>query len=244
MTEHRGAAVLALALVAGLAAAAPAQTAGYTAAVAGVRGSYPAERVDSVYVFHTVDVAGGPVRASLTVPWIRLDSTPTTDLGATTVSGFGDPLVRADLTVVDRPYALQVSVAGAVKVPLVDATTGRGTGEVDVAGGINVLKVVSRTSLMADVLVWKFGDPPDLDFTDAVSYSVGVARMFGGGRWSALSSVSGSTAGIGDLAPPVSLTVGALAVVGRRQSVVGSVSLGLTDGASDVSVGVSWRVAR
>ncbi|MGE0813341.1 MAG: hypothetical protein AB7O28_21755 [Vicinamibacterales bacterium] len=244
MTSTRGAAVLALAFVAGLAASAPAQTAGYTAALAGVRGTYPGERVDSVYVFHTVDVAGGPMRASVTVPWIRMESTPAAGAASATVSGFGDPLLRADVRVVDRPYALQVSLAGAVKAPLVDAATGRGTGEVDVAGGINILTVVSRTSLMADVLAWKIGDPPDVDYTDAVSYSVGVAHTFGAGRWSALSSLSGSSAGIGDLSPPVALTIGALAVVGRRHSVVGSVSLGLTDGASDVSAGVSWRVAR
>lgn len=225
-------------------AAAGAQTIGYTVGVAGVQGTYPGERLDSVYLFQTLDASRGPVRASLSVPWFRLTSTPD---GGEPVrqSGLGDPFLRADVRVARRRGGrLQVSLAGAVKPPLVDVDSGRGTGELDVAAGVNVLAAGREASLIADVLYWKYGDPDGVDFRDTVAYSVGAARSFGGGRWSALSTLSGGTARIGDLAPPLSVTLGVLSLVGRRQSVVVSASAGLTDGASDFAIGASWRVSR
>lgn len=243
MTDWRTGATAAL-VWAALPLAPAAQTLGYTVGVAGVGSSYPGERVESVYVFQTLDATGGPVRASITVPWFRLESTP--DGGASsTLSGFGDPLLRADLRVLRSPSAgWQMSLAGAVKPPLVDGATGRGTGELDVAAGANAVKVLGATSLLADLLYWKYGDPEGVDFVDTLAYNVGVARRLGSGRFSVLSSLSGGTAAIGGLDPPVAVTVAVLSLVGRRQSVVVSATAGLTSGASDVAVGASWRVAR
>lgn len=243
MTDWRIDVAAALALAAAPLAAS-AQTVGYTVGLAGVRGTYPGERLDSAYVFHTIDASAGAIRASLTVPWVRVASTP--ELGApATLSGVGDPLLRADVRVAaSAAGGWQLSLAAAVKPPIVNAETGRGTGELDVAGGATALKVMGRTSLLADLLYWKYGDPEGAAFPDTLVYSVGVARRLGGGRWSMLSSLSGSTAPVGDLDPPVAVTMAVLAMVGRRQSVVLSATAGLTNGASDLAVGASWRVAR
>jgi len=231
---------------------ASAQTVAYTGSMYASRGTYPTERVDSVYLFNTIDVAGGPVRLAVTVPWMRVEAASSggaadsTELMLpTTSTGIGDPLVRFDLRVVDdRARAFQVGVATALKLPVVDASSGRGTGEVDYAVGATAFKIVRRSSLMADILFWKYGDPAGLDFSDAWSYSIGAAQVLGNGRWSALASISGFSAGIGELAPPLALNVGVITLVGGRQSLAVTASIGLNDGSNDFSVGTSWRVSR
>ena len=228
-----------------------AQTVGYTVSLYTVRGTYAGEETDGLYLFNGIDVSGGPIRVAFTIPWVRTESTvPVLDATGVatptsyTSTGIGDPLVRGDLQVVrDQRGSFQLGVAGAVKLPMVEATTGRGTGELDLAVGATAFKVVNRTSLMADVLFWHYGDPADVDFDDTWSYSVGVAQMLGvGGRWSLMGSLSGFSTGIDGAPPPRSFTVGILALAGRSQSVAVSTSLGLNDSASDFSLGVSWRM--
>lgn len=232
-------------------APAHAQTVGYTASLYTVRGTYAGAETDGLYVFNAVDVSGGPIRVALTVPWGRTESTATLldDVGVPTPTsytstGMGDPVARADLRLVrDRSGSFQFGVAGAVKMAVVDVTTGRGTGETDLAAGATAFKMVNRTSLMADVMFWHYGDPADVDFDDTWSYSVGVAQMLGdAGRWSVMGSLSGFTTGLDGEPPPRSFTLGLLALAGRRQSIAVSTSLGLNDSASDFSLGVSWRV--
>lgn len=234
------------------ASVAVAQTFGYTASLNGVRGSYPTERVDGVYVFNSVDITGGPVRVAVTVPWMRVETAPSDAIAgstgptrAATNTGIGDPLIRLDLRVVnDRARSLQLGVAAGVKLPVVGASTGRGTGETDYAVGANGFKTIRRTSIMADALFWKYGDPSGADLTDTWSYSVGAAQVLGSGRWSVLASIAGFSAGVGDLPPPVALNIGILTLVGRRQSLAVTASIGLNDSSSDVSVGTSWRISR
>lgn len=100
-----------------------AQTFGYTASVFVARSTYEIERATSLYLFNGVDVSGGPVRLSASIPLIRQRITPLASLADPTVvpaprtnAGFGDPLIRLDVRVVDdRPRDLQIGVAGSVK---------------------------------------------------------------------------------------------------------------------------------
>jgi hypothetical protein len=224
---------------------------GYTGSLYVVRGTYPAERVESVYFFNGVDVSGGPIRAAVTLPLLRVETTPAAEVpGVTpaapfTSAGIGDPLVRVDVNLLnDRARGLQVALAGAVKVPVVGADTGRGTGEADYGIGGSAFATLDRTSVMADVLFWKYGDPEGIDFQDTLSYSVGVARAVGSGRYSALASIGGFSSGLGGATPPLALNVGILALVGRRQSLAVTASIGLNESSSDFSIGTSWRIAR
>jgi hypothetical protein len=246
--------VLAAGLGAMLAAPAPAraQEVGYTASLFVARSTYPTDRFTSIYLFNSVDLTAGPVRASFSLPFVRQRVTTfdaavdpltgvLTDL-ETTTTGLGDPLVRADLRVVDdRSRGLQVAIAGSVKLPLVDADDGLGTGVADYGIGGSLFKAAGRTSLYADVLFWKYGDPEGIDFDDSLSYSVGMGRVIGGGRWSAMVSLAGFSQGIGDTAPPVQLNVAVLALAGRRQSVAVTAGIGLNEG-SGFSIGTSWRI--
>lgn len=232
-----------------------AQDIGYTGSVYVARGTYPTDRVTSVYVFNSVDVTGGPLRVSVSVPFMRQRTTFT---GATTdpltgtpaaleetSTGFGDPLIRVDVRLLDdRPRALQIGIAGSVKPAFVDAASGLGTGAADVAAGGSVFKAAGGTSLFADLLFWKYGDPEDVDFQDTLSYSVGLGRVIGSGRWSAMVSLAGFSHGVDGAAAPLQLNIMVLTLAGRRQSVAVTAGIGLNDSSTDFAIGTSWRIAR
>jgi hypothetical protein len=248
--------ILAASFLGALIAPVPArgQDVGYTASLFVARSTYPTDRFTSIYLFNSVDLTAGPLRASVSVPFVRQrvvtfdavvdPATGTlTDL-ETTTTGLGDPLVRADLRVIDdRSRGLQVALAGSVKLPVVDVDGGLGTGVADYGIGGSVFKAAGRTSLYADVLFWKYGDPEGIDFEDSLSYNIGMGRVLGSGRWSGMVSLAGFSQGLGDSAPPVLLNVAALAVAGRGQSLAITASVGLND-ESGFSIGTSWRLAR
>ena len=246
--------VLALIVVGG--GAAGAQDLGYTASLFFARTSGPDATFDSVSVFNSVDAGRGPLRLTFSVPVGRYHSViePGVDPvdGAvlpgsdTTASGFGDPLIRADVRVLDdRARGLSVGVAGSIKPPVADPAGGLGTGEMDYAFGVSLYKANGRTALLADALYWVFGDPEGIEYLDGMSYSTGVARtLSASGRWSTLLTLSGFTAGYGGLSAPVQLNVGVLTLVGRRHSLAVSAGFGLTESAADFSIGTSWRISR
>jgi hypothetical protein len=248
------AAVLAL-IVAG-AGAAEAQDVGFTASLFFARTSGPGATFDSTSVFNSVDLGRGPLRVTFSIPFGRYHSViepgvnpvdgtvlPGTD---TTATGFGDPLIRADVRVIDNPSrGLSLSVAGSIKPPVADPAEGLGTGEMDYAVGASLYRAMGRTALLADALYWVYGDPDGVDYLDGLSFSTGVARtLSASGRWSTLVTVSGFTAGYGDLSAPVQVNVGLLTLVGRRHSLAVSAGIGVTESASDFSVGASWRISR
>jgi hypothetical protein len=244
---------IALALMAG-AAPARGQEVGVSLAVAGVRGTYDASyRLSGLYLFASVDVTGGPFRLWASVPFIRSSATvDTVDpvTGATTTSettnsGVGDPLVRVDVRLVnDRDRSLYVRAAAAVKPSLVDASSGLGTGKTDVAVGGSVFKGIGRTSIFADALYWKYGDPDGIDLQDAVVYSVGFGRIIGTGRWSSMVTVSGaSKAIVAGSDAPMQLNLAALLSATRRQSLAMTLGIGLRGVTGGVSVSTNWRVA-
>ena len=252
--RRRATAVGALVL---LAAAVPAgaQEIGYTGSVFVTRGTYAvdADPETSVYLFNTVDVASGPFRAAVSVPWVRQRTTGLVTDPATgavqeltqTVTGFADPLVRVDVRLLDdRARGWQAGVAGSVKLPVVDAATGRGSGEADYAGGGTVFKTFAGASVFGDVLFWKYGDPEGMDFEDMLSYSVGVGRVLGGGQWSTMISLSGFSRGLAGAAAPLQLNVAVLTLPGRFQSLAVTGGVGLNDTSGGLSIGTSWRIAR
>ncbi len=248
-----------LTMVVGLAAAPPvrAQAVGYTLSVYGAHGTYPvtATTTTSAYVFNSVDVTTGPVRTTFAVPFVHQRTLST---GAAIdpltgglldveshATGFGDPLIRVDLRVLnDRPRGLQIGVAGSVKLPVVDAASGLGTGKADVGIGGSLFKAAGGTSVFADLLFWKYGDPEGVAFQDSLSYSVGVGRMIGRGRWSAMLALAGFSRGIDSGAAPLQLNASVLALASRHQSLALTAGVGLNDASGDFSLGASWRVTR
>jgi hypothetical protein len=240
-------AVGACAAVLGSSWSAGAQTIGYTGSVFAARSTYEVERATSVYFFNGVDVSGGPIRLSASIPVIRQRTTPLTPLAdpalvARTSAGFGDPLIRLDVRVVDdRRRDVQMGVAVSVKPAIVDVADGLGTGEADFGAGVSAFKAIGRTAVLVDALFWKYGDPEGIDFEDSLSYSLGVGRSLGSGQWSTMVSFAGFSP-VGDAPPPLLLTVGVMALTGRSQSLAITAGFGLTSSASDFSIGTSWRI--
>jgi hypothetical protein len=227
-----------------------AQTIGYTGSVFVARSTYETERATSLYVFNGVDVSGGPVRVSASIPLIRQRLTPFESLAdpaivpaARTNAGFGDPLIRVDVLVVDDSRNdLQIGVAGSVKPALVDPVDGLGTGVADWGAGVSAFKAMGDgTTLLADALFWKYGDPEGVDFDNSLSYSIGIGRAIGSGRWSTIASFAGFTP-VGGAPAPLLLTVGVMTLTGRSQSLAITAGFGLTSSASDFSIGTSWRI--
>jgi hypothetical protein len=228
-----------------------AQEVGFGVAVSTARATRPDQRLSGVYVFNSLDVTAGPVRIWASVPLVTQRTTFDTLDPATggpltlrdTSSGFADPLIRLDLQLLDDVAgALQVGVSAAVKPGLADADKGLGTGATDVAFGASVFKGLGRTSLLADAQYWRYGDPEGLDYEDTLSYSLGIGRVMGSGRWSSLVSLSGFSRGIEGAPAPVQVNVAILALAGRRQSVTVAAGFGLNDSASDFTFGAGWRV--
>lgn len=228
-----------------------AQEVGVSLAVSGARGTYDAAyHLSGLYLFAGVDVTGGPVRLWASVPFIRSSSsvdtvdpvTGASSASQSTTTGMGDPLVRVDLRLVnDRAHSLQVRAAAAVKPSLVNAASGRGTGKTDVAVGGAVFGGFGRTSVFADALYWKYGDPDGVDFQDAVVYSVGFGRVIGTGRWASMVTLSGASKAMSGGDAPMQLNLAALLAAGRRQSLAISGGVGLRGVTGGVSVSTSWR---
>lgn len=254
--RHVTAAAIGFAAALATATSSGAQDLGFTASVFGARTAVAGASFDGVYVFNSLDVGRGPVRATFSVPWIRshsrTDATTSPIDGSevpaadATATGFGDPLLRVDVRVVNQPAgALQVGLAGAAKFPAVAAETGRGTGEFDGAVGVSAYKGLGRVSLLLDAMYWAYGDPETVDFENSLSYSFAVARALGSSvRWSTMVSLSGFSGSYDGLSPPVMVNVAMLRLLGRRQSLSVSASIGLTESATDFSIGTSWRVTK
>jgi hypothetical protein len=222
-----------------------AQDFGYTAGLFAGRSHFVTDEVSSLYFFNSVDVTQGPFQASVSLPLILQRTTSPALTQAETLSGFGDPLLRVDARILNRNTGrLQFRVGGAWKPSLVGSDSGLGTGETDVAVGGSLFSAIGRTTLFADAMYWKYGDPEGVDFEDSVSYSVGAGRVLGTGRWSTLVSLSGFSEGIGDDPPPLQLGVAVLARTGTRHSAAFSAGVNLTANAGDLTIGISWRIVR
>ena len=241
-----------------LASPALAQDIAYTGTVFATHGTYldGAEKSSSLFVFNTVEAGAGRFHASVSVPFIsrRTTWTPTgAEVAAgtadtafkDTATGVGDPWVRAEVRVVDdRLRGVQVSVAGSLKLPMVSAENGLGTGKADAALGGSMYVTQGAASFFVDAMFWKYGDPEGIDFQDALSYGLGVGHVIGSGRWSAAGSLVGFSRGIDGTSPPLQLTLTVLRLLSARQSLALSAGFGLNDRTDRISIGASWRVAR
>jgi hypothetical protein len=242
-----------MALACGVLMALPAdaQEFGYTASWYVARSTYPEQRDTGLYLFNSVDLAAGPVRASITLPFIRQHTTllggltdPRLDTSST-VTGFGDPLMRVDFSVFqDSGRDLQVGISGSVKPSIVSADDGLGTGATDVAAGATLFKSVGGTSFMADLQFWKYGDPAGIDFPNSLAYGIGIGRVLQAGRTSAMVSLGGFSHGLDGTTNLMQLNAGLLVLASRRQSVSVTAGFSLNDRLGDFSIGTSWRIAR
>ena len=85
--------------------------------------------------------------------------------------------------------------------------SGFGTGEWDYGAGITVSRQAGSTLLLADLGYWVYGDLPDLELKDPLTFGVGLGRTLSDGRFSVHASVWGSTATVDGVDGPVQFGV-------------------------------------
>lgn len=168
--------------------------------------------------------------------------TPASDAPFSRV-GAGDPIGRVDVVLwtadAERP---SVSLVGAVKAPLADVSSGFGTGAWDVGAGMSGAARVRGTSVFADAVYWKLGNPPGASLRGAVAYALSIGRALPRSRWSLLGTVSGASSLWTGLEAPVQAGMGAGYLLESGTSLFATAAGGLTRTAPAISIGLGWRV--
>ena len=157
--------------------------------------------------------------------------------------GIGDPVARLDAALLrDDANHSVLSIVGAAKAPLADVSRGFGTGEWDAGAGLASTVMVGGTSIFADAVYWKLGNPPGGAVRDALAYTVSAGKTLNGSRWSVLGTLAGATSLWTGLEGPVQAGVGAGYLLESGSSVFATAALGLTRTAPTLSTGLGWRV--
>ena len=156
--------------------------------------------------------------------------------------GIGDPTGRVELALVSGEGGLpSVSVVGAMKAPLADVNGGFGTGKWDVGAGLSSALSLGGTSVFADAVYWKLGNPPGAALRNAVAYGLSIGRVLPAGGWSALATVSGASSFWDGLAAPVQAGAGLSYLLESGTSISLFTAAGLTRTAPTISMGLAWR---
>lgn len=159
-------------------------------------------------------------------------------------TNFGDPSLSTSLKLWDSGFG-QTSISGnvGVKLPLADPNSGFGTGGWDVGAGLSWSQRVSDHYLfILNGMYWKLGDMDELDFNNILTYSAAIGRSFKGGNLMTTASLFGSTEIIEGIDPPVSLGAGLSYQLSPQWGLNTNVLFGLTESASDFSIGLGWSV--
>ncbi|NGP76254.1 transporter [Balneolaceae bacterium YR4-1] len=158
-------------------------------------------------------------------------------------SSFGDPNVYMNLKLYSSASeATSLQLNSGLKIPLADPTNGFGTGEWDYGLGLSLSQRLGNFFVLADFMKWWFGDLPDLELKDPLTYTVGVSKMLGTGKWMINTTYSGYTEIISGYEPPRTLNLGLGYFLSQRVSLNGTMGVGLSESSSDFSLGLGWMI--
>lgn len=130
-----------------------------------------------------------------------------------------------------------------VKPPLTDLESGVGSGEWDYGVGSSIALGAGSSILFLDVAYWWFGDLPDLELTDGVSYSAGVSVPVFAGHGSVLFLLSGMSRIIETADLPLSIATSIGRSVGGRGFLSVGGGIGITESAPDLFLQVGWSIS-
>lgn len=168
---------------------------------------------------------------------------PLPDTSSYTESSFGDPNIYANVKLYTSSSGYtSIQLNSGLKIPFADPGNGFGTGEWDLGMGASLSQRLGEYFLYLNLMKWWFGDMPDLELEDPLSYSVGLSRSLGQGKWFINSTFSGYTEIIKDYDPPLNLGFGLGFFASDRVSLNGTFSLGLSESSADQSFGVGWNI--
>ncbi|MGM0545414.1 MAG: transporter [Bacteroidota bacterium] len=157
---------------------------------------------------------------------------------------FGDPSLSANLKLWNSPSGRSmINANGGLKFPVADENSGFGTGAWDVGGGLSwSQRIQQHYLLMVSGMYWYLGDMDELDLNNLLSYSAALGRTFSDGKLMGTVSFMGSTEIIDDVDPPVNVGAGLNYRLSNATNLNTNILFGLTESASDFSIGVGWSV--
>ncbi|HKJ30365.1 MAG TPA: transporter [Balneolales bacterium] len=157
--------------------------------------------------------------------------------------GVGDPLIHLGISIFEQTaISPSFHIGASVKPPVASYDKGYGTGEWDYSAGISLSKRFGRTFILTNLDYWIFGDPPDLDLKNALSYGLALGNMLRSGKVGLLASLSGYTRIIQDVAPPTYLGLGLSYYITKKTSLNTNMSFGLSESTPDFTLSIGWRL--
>lgn len=155
----------------------------------------------------------------------------------------GDPFFSTAVRVYEGDGLLRsVQARVSTKAPLRDIDSGVGTGEWDFGAGGTAFAALGSTYLFADVAYWWYGDMPELELVDGLTYGLGVSRSLLDGRGSVMASFLGAAATIDTMDRPASLGLGFGYTPRPGRSFSGGLAIGLSESSPDLSVYAGWSL--
>jgi len=155
----------------------------------------------------------------------------------------GDPFFSSALRVFEGDGVLRsVQARVSTKAPLRDVDSGVGTGQWDFGAGGTAFAAVGGTFVFADVAYWWYGDMPELELVDGLTYGLGVSRAFHEGRASVMASFLGAAATIETMKSPASVGLGVGYIPSPGRSFSAGLAVGLSESSPDLSVYAGWSL--
>jgi hypothetical protein len=188
-----------------------------------------------------VDSAAGSMGSRRGNRRIDLGSTDTLSFAQ---AHFGDPSLSGRFKLFESTGG-RTSLNGTVgiKFPLTDPNSGFGTGAWDMGTGLAFAQRFQYGWLIfASGSYWRLGDMDELDFNNIFSYGISLGRSYRGGKLMAVVNIYGSTQVIDVVDPPVSAGAGIGIQLSTKVNINSHSQFGLTESASDFSIGLGWSV--
>jgi hypothetical protein len=156
----------------------------------------------------------------------------------------GDPLVSASVEILSGPGTLRViELTASAKPPLASLDSGVGTGEWDAGAGGSVVLGLGRTLFFADLAYWSYGDLPELELQDGLSWGLAAARPLGD-RTNGMLSLWGGNRVIPTADPAITMSAMISRRLGDASSMALGVGRGFTESTPDLSVSISVRTTK
>jgi len=227
------------------------------------------QRANSFYFYNGFDLDRGRLNLSANIPiiiqnspWITFTGSglvpygggtsgypgsrvrfPPRDTVGTADMGLGDLYITGGLDLIEissgRP---NLQLTGSVKVPVANENEGFGTGEWDFGAGVSISSLLGGLFLAAEVGYWTFGDMPDLQFDDVISYSFSIGKPFSKGKTGLIASIYGYTDTFEDIAGPIQAALGFNYLTDSGSGLTAGAAIGLTESAADLSITAGWSI--
>jgi hypothetical protein len=133
-------------------------------------------------------------------------------------------------------------VTGSVTVPVANEKEGFGTGEWDFGAGISISSFQAGLFLAGEIGYWMFGDMPDLEFDDVISYSFSIGKPFSRGKMGLIASFYGYTDTFEGIDGPIQVALGFNYLTDSGSGLTAGAAAGLTESAPDLSITAGWSV--